>query len=194
LTFKEGVDVKMEGQDIIVSSPDKELAGMTAGAIELICRRPGFDPRILHGVAGLDPHKGLFARVETDVRLRNPSSEAVGELVEGVPVEVKAWVYTLLPYRLPKTAKLIEGGDWRRSLEEFPALPMRLTERQKAYIRRLAQCSGRDIVPIDMALYRELLHLDLVVDKGRRLALTGHARVRFEEAVHAVLVAGQDHN
>ncbi|MBI5003284.1 50S ribosomal protein L6 [Candidatus Woesearchaeota archaeon] len=46
LTFKEGVEVKIEGQDIIVSSPDKELAGMTAGAIELICRRPGFDPRI----------------------------------------------------------------------------------------------------------------------------------------------------
>lgn len=46
LTLKEGVEVKMEGQDIIVSSPDKELAGMTAGAIELICRRPGFDSRI----------------------------------------------------------------------------------------------------------------------------------------------------
>lgn len=46
MIIKEGVDVKMEGQDIIVSSPDKELAGMTAGAIELICRRPGFDPRI----------------------------------------------------------------------------------------------------------------------------------------------------
>ena len=46
LAFKEGVEVKMEGQDIIVSSPDKELSGMTAGAIELICRRPGFDPRI----------------------------------------------------------------------------------------------------------------------------------------------------
>ena len=46
MIIKDGVDVKMEGTDIIVSSPDKELAGMTAGAIELICRRPGFDPRI----------------------------------------------------------------------------------------------------------------------------------------------------
>ncbi len=46
LTIKEGVDVKIEGNDITVSSPDKELAGMTAGAIELLCRRPGFDPRI----------------------------------------------------------------------------------------------------------------------------------------------------
>ncbi len=44
--LKEGVDVKIEGSDITISSPDKELAGQTAGAIELLCRRPGFDPRI----------------------------------------------------------------------------------------------------------------------------------------------------
>lgn len=46
LMLRDGVDVKIEGSDIIVSSPDKELAGMTAGALELLCRRPGFDPRI----------------------------------------------------------------------------------------------------------------------------------------------------
>jgi len=46
LELKEGIDVKIEGNDIIVTSPDKELAGQTAGAIELLCRRPGFDPRI----------------------------------------------------------------------------------------------------------------------------------------------------
>lgn len=46
LELKEGVDIKIEGSEIIVSSPDKELAGQTAGAIELLCRRPGFDPRI----------------------------------------------------------------------------------------------------------------------------------------------------
>jgi len=46
LKLKEGVEVKIEGMDITVSSPDKELAGQTAGAIELLCRRPGFDSRI----------------------------------------------------------------------------------------------------------------------------------------------------
>ncbi|MEK6867479.1 MAG: 50S ribosomal protein L6 [Nanoarchaeota archaeon] len=46
LEFREGVDVKLEGTDITVTSPDKELAGQTASAIELLCRRPGFDSRI----------------------------------------------------------------------------------------------------------------------------------------------------
>lgn len=46
MSIKDGVEVKIEGSDIIVTSADKELAGQTAGAIELLCRRPGFDPRI----------------------------------------------------------------------------------------------------------------------------------------------------
>lgn len=46
LEFRDGVEVKLEGADITVTSPDKELAGQTASAIELLCRRPGFDPRI----------------------------------------------------------------------------------------------------------------------------------------------------
>jgi hypothetical protein len=48
----------------------------------------------------------------------------------------------------------------------------KLTERQKIYIQKLAQAKGREIVPVDMALYRELMSLELIVDKGRRLALT----------------------
>lgn len=47
LELQEGVEVKMEGNElIIVTSADKELAGRTAGSIELLCRRPGFDSRI----------------------------------------------------------------------------------------------------------------------------------------------------
>lgn len=46
LELPEGVEVKMEGSDITVTSHDKEIAGRTAGAIELLCRRPGFDPRV----------------------------------------------------------------------------------------------------------------------------------------------------
>lgn len=46
LEIKDGVEVKIEGMDITITSADKELAGQTAGAIELLCRRPGFDPRI----------------------------------------------------------------------------------------------------------------------------------------------------
>lgn len=122
-----------------------------------------------HGVSAISPDEGLFTRVEIEVKCGG-AREA-------------AWVYALLPSRLPKTAKLIEGGDWKKSLDENPALPMRLTDRQRNYIRKLARCSGRDIVPIDLDLYRELVHMDLVVDKGRRLALTalGHDVNRFLE-------------
>lgn len=47
-----------------------------------------------------------------------------------------------------------------------------LTERQQTYLKKLSQAKGREIVPVDMALYRELMSLELIVDKGRRLALT----------------------
>ncbi len=122
-----------------------------------------------HGVSAAAPEQGLFIRATIEARASDRSRPA--------------WIYALLPGRLPKAAKPIEGGDWERSLAEDPALPMRLTERQRGYIRKLARCSGRDIVPIDMGLYRELMHLDLVVDKGRRLALTalGHDVSRFLE-------------
>ncbi len=51
-----------------------------------------------------------------------------------------------------------------------------LTERQEAYIKKLGKSTGREIVPIDLPLYRELMNLELIVDKGRRLALSklGH--------------------
>lgn len=46
LKLKEGCDVKVNGQDVVVESVDKELAGNQAADIELLTRRPGFDSRI----------------------------------------------------------------------------------------------------------------------------------------------------
>jgi large subunit ribosomal protein L6 len=46
LRIKPGVEVKVEGDAITVYAIDKELAGLTAGAIEKMTRRPGFDKRI----------------------------------------------------------------------------------------------------------------------------------------------------
>ncbi len=46
LTIKEGVQVKINGDIIEVESINKELAGQTAGDIEKLTRRPGFDRRI----------------------------------------------------------------------------------------------------------------------------------------------------
>ncbi|MFA6073540.1 MAG: 50S ribosomal protein L6 [Candidatus Woesearchaeota archaeon] len=46
LKIKQGADVKIEGDIVTVYAIDKEIAGMTAGAIEKLTRRPGFDKRI----------------------------------------------------------------------------------------------------------------------------------------------------
>jgi large subunit ribosomal protein L6 len=46
LKIKQGADVKVEGDIVTVYAVDKELAGLTAGAIEKLTRRPGFDKRI----------------------------------------------------------------------------------------------------------------------------------------------------
>lgn len=46
LTLKQGVEVKVEGDTVVVESTDKEMAGQTASAIEQLCKRAGFDRRI----------------------------------------------------------------------------------------------------------------------------------------------------
>lgn len=46
LKLKENVDVKIEGDIVVVTGPDKELAGQTAADIELLCRITNRDPRI----------------------------------------------------------------------------------------------------------------------------------------------------
>ncbi|MBL7546191.1 MAG: gamma-glutamylcyclotransferase [Bdellovibrionaceae bacterium] len=85
---------------------------------------------------------------------------------------VEAFVYFLNSEKISSELKYIENGDWQRVLVEKPPLPQKLTERQRNYIQKLGKSSGRDIVPIDLALYRELMNLELVIDKGRRIALT----------------------
>ncbi len=112
-----------------------------------------------HGVNRDDREKSLYFRNKVDVETEHGPD--------------KAWVYSFNPAKLPKTAVLIEGGDWMSSLHQEPALTAKLTDRQKNYICRLANISGREIVPInDLSLYRELMNLELIVDKGRRLALS----------------------
>ncbi|MBW2998515.1 50S ribosomal protein L6 [Candidatus Woesearchaeota archaeon] len=46
LKLKEGVDVKLDGDVISVTSCNKELAGQVAGDIEKLTKRSGFDKRI----------------------------------------------------------------------------------------------------------------------------------------------------
>lgn len=113
-----------------------------------------------HGFNRMDPDKSLYSREEVEV------------YPEGASAPVKAWVYFLNPLKLPVNATVIPGGDWKRSIEEQPVLTSKLSEKQVTYIQRLGRSSGREIVPIDLTLYRELMNLELIVDKGRRLALS----------------------
>tara|TARA_Y100000310_G_C20567288_1_gene756164 strand:+ start:403 stop:984 length:582 start_codon:yes stop_codon:yes gene_type:complete len=46
LDLKEGVTVKVEGELVVVESPDKEKAGQCAASIEQLTRRNGYDTRI----------------------------------------------------------------------------------------------------------------------------------------------------
>lgn len=125
-----------------------------------------------HGFKPDQPEKSLFFRKEVQVRL-----EAASEGSQS------AWVYLANPRKVPINALVIEGGDWRRNLSEEPRLTEKLTERQKQYIQRLGSSTGREIVPIDLNLYRELMNLEMIVDKGRRLALSklGHEVYRYLE-------------
>lgn len=111
---------------------------------------------------------GLYLRSEKTIQLATGQEEA-------------AWVYFLNPQKLPPSANRIEDGDWRKSLHDKPPLTQSLSEKQRNYILRLGSSSGREIVPIDLGLYRELMNLELIVDKGRRLALSklGNEVYRF---------------
>jgi gamma-glutamylcyclotransferase (GGCT)/AIG2-like uncharacterized protein YtfP len=111
-----------------------------------------------HGFNRHDESKSLHVRRLVSVR----TSEG----------DISSWCYFLNPTKLPNTAVRIDGGNWRASLEQEPALTEKLTERQRTYVQRLGSSVGREIVPINLSLYRELMNLELIVDKGRRLALS----------------------
>ncbi len=113
-----------------------------------------------HGVHFSDLAKGVHQRILKTVK------KVSGQLE-------MAHVYIFNSKKLPKNAQIISGGAWKESLVENPPLPEILSEKQKTYILKLGAAKGREIVPIqDLSLYRELMKLELIVDKGRRLALS----------------------
>jgi len=112
------------------------------------------------GYSATTPDKSLNLRVEKPV------------LVVGAKKPSTSFVYVLNPVKLPKEATRIESGDYREVLAIQPPLSNQLSDSQKRYILKLGASSGRDIVPINLDIYRDLLNKGLIVDKGRRLALT----------------------
>ncbi len=112
----------------------------------------------LMGFFPQDPAQGLTIREMTSVQTVNGVEDTS--------------VYFVNPEKMNSEMKYIEEGDWQRALAEKPPIPSKLSEKQRCYIQKLGKSSGRDIVPIDLGLYRELMNLELVIDKGRRIALT----------------------
>ena len=85
---------------------------------------------------------------------------------------VQSQAYCLNHKKMTSAHKKITGGDWMNDLLKRPPITLSLQARQKQYIHKLSKTKGRDIVPIKLDLYRELMNMELIVDKGRRLALT----------------------
>lgn len=119
-------------------------------------------------LAMLDEFHG-FSPMQTDKNLHFKQSVEV-ELGPGETV--MAHRYVINPSKMPKGTVLIQGGDWKSSLSQVAPLPERLTDVQIEYVNKLGSSKGREIVPIKLDLYRQLMSLELIVDKGRRLALS----------------------
>ena len=113
-----------------------------------------------HGVHPSDSIKSLFHRREVSVL------DEDGHFVT-------SQVYMMNPLKLPKGSMELTGNCWKKSLLEQPPLPSTLTERQAEIVKQLGNAKGRDVVLVkDLSLYRDLMKLELIVDKGRRLALS----------------------
>ena len=113
----------------------------------------------LHGVHKTQPEKGLHFKKMIQVR------KADGSIEECI-------AYVVNPAKMPAQCRPIENSNWMDDIKAEPPMTESLSEPQIKYLKKLGQSSGRDIIPIKLELYRELMKLELIVDKGRRLALS----------------------
>lgn len=117
---------------------------------------------ILDELLGIDPQKpdrSLWVRQVVDVLVDNFS-------------KLPCQAYCLNTNKRAHLYKKITGGAWQSDLTKNPPITSLLQSRHREYLIKLSRSRGRDIVPIKLDLYRELLNMELIVDKGRRLALT----------------------
>ncbi|MBC7742398.1 MAG: gamma-glutamylcyclotransferase [Bdellovibrionaceae bacterium] len=146
------------GIPVIVSGGDDEIIGQL---VEL-----KYDETLIslmdafHGVHLTEATKGLHLR-----------STITAKKASGLLEEAQVYLYN--PKKISAKAQKIAGGVWLETMRSDPPLSEQLTERQRMYVLKLGAAKGRDIIPInDLTLYRELMKLELIVDKGRRLALS----------------------
>ena len=152
--LKVGYPVLVEGGQDLVRGQVAQLQ-LSDIALELMDQLNGFHK--------LNQQDSLFWRKEIMITTQDQGVQRV-------------WAYVLNPARVPKDAMVVRDGDWLTHMKEQPALPETLTEKQRHYILKLGRASSREVIPIEMGMYRELLKLEIIVDKGRRLALSklGH--------------------
>lgn len=118
---------------------------------------PVFDSLV--GVDPMKPSRSTFWRQEVFAMVDNFT-------------QVPCFVYGLNPHKKKRESKKIHNGDWKKDMDGEAPFANQLKPRHKDYLLKLSKTKGRDIVPIQLDLYRELLSMELIVDKGRRLALT----------------------
>ena len=118
-----------------------------------------------HGVNAKQPNRSIYDRVSTQAMVNS-------ELVD---VEV----YSLRAKKLPKDAFKIECGDWEKDLKEQTPLQDRFDEEEIAYISKIGKTTGREVIPYT-PMTRQLEKKGLVIDKGRRPALTTYGKEVFK--------------
>jgi hypothetical protein len=119
-----------------------------------------------HGLSPLDPAKGVYRRQISKVLVGDEFFEAE--------------VYMINENKLPVDAELIADGNWQRELEARPSLSNLLSDRHKSFLKKLGETKGRQVIPYDLNLSRDLMKMDLIVDKGRRLALSNLGKEVFK--------------
>ena len=85
---------------------------------------------------------------------------------------IEAQTYCINPKKITKAYKKINRYQWSHRINKGLKTLKKLNDQHRQYLSRLSELKGRNTVPIELDLYRELLSMDIIVDRGRRLALT----------------------
>ena len=124
-----------------------------------------------HGVHLSDDTKGVHVRRLMKIQ------KSSGQIED-------AHVYLYNPKKLNAKSKKIDGGVWQDVMKSDPPMTEQMSDRQKIYVLKLGAAKARDIIPInDLSLYRELMKLELIVDKGRRLALSSLGKEVYKHLI-----------
>jgi len=146
------------GYPILDTSKTEELIAGTLVELEA----PESFWSVLDGLLGVDQleaEKGFLKRCSILTMIDSFTS-------------IKAQTYCINPKKLTKAHKKINRYQWPHEINKELKILTKLNDRHRQFLSRLSKVRGRDIVPIELDIYRELLSMDIIVDRGRRLALT----------------------